>query len=89
MSKKIGLLSYHQGEDHRFLGKEIIQDKDFSEKTAQIIDEEVKGLIDKKREYVTELLNEKKNLLIDLAESLLKDETLEFKKINEILNKNS
>lgn len=89
MSKKIGLLSYQQGEDHRFLGKEIIQDKDFSEKTAQIIDEEVKSLIDKKREYVTELLSEKKNLLIDLAESLLKDETLEFKKINEILNKNS
>lgn len=69
--------------------RKLIKIKISAKKTAQLIDEEVKSLIEKRREYVTELLIDKKELLINLAETLIKDETLEFEKIKSILEKNS
>ena len=45
MSDRLGPVSFRIGEEHVFLGKEIQEPRDFSEGTAQIIDEEVQKLL--------------------------------------------
>ena len=45
MSNRIGPVAYRVGEEHVFLGKEIQEPRDFSEGTAQLIDEEVRRLL--------------------------------------------
>ncbi len=45
MSDRLGPMSFRIGEEHVFLGKEIQEPRDFSEGTAQIIDEEVQRLL--------------------------------------------
>lgn len=86
MSEKVGLLSFQQGEEHRFLGKEIIQDKDFSEKTAQLIDEEVKKILDARKEYVHNLLSKEKEKLERMTNALLEKETLDIEEIKELIS---
>ena len=45
MSDRLGPMSFRVGEEHVFLGKEIQEPRDFSEGTAQIIDEEVQRIL--------------------------------------------
>src|SRR5207237_5866158 len=45
MSERLGPMSFRIGEEHVFLGKEIQEPRDFSEGTAQVIDEEVSKLL--------------------------------------------
>src|ERR1700732_2726119 len=45
MSERLGPISLRVGEEHVFLGKEIQEPREFSEGTAQIIDEEVQKLL--------------------------------------------
>lgn len=87
MSDALGLVSFQKGEEHRFLGKEIAHDRDFSEKTSELIDSEIHKLIEEKRNYVRALLKEKKSLLENLATNLLEKETLGKEDIIKILGK--
>jgi len=43
MSEKVGPMAFRVGEEHTFLGKEIQEARDFSEGTAQVIDEELEA----------------------------------------------
>ena len=45
MSEKLGPVMFKQGEEHPFLGRELAQQKDFSEHTQQIIDEEIQKIL--------------------------------------------
>jgi cell division protease FtsH len=81
MSEKMGPLTFGQKEEQIFLGREISQHRDYSEKTAQEIDREVKNIISACYERATAVLKENINLLHKLAKTLLEKEVLDSHKI--------
>ena len=87
MSDELGPVDFHRGEEHIFLGREMAQQRDFSEHTAHIIDDEICKLIKNIEKEVAKLLSEHRPLLEKLAASLLEKETLESEDIQLIIEK--
>ncbi len=87
MSEKIGPVMFKQGEEHPFLGRELTEAKDFSEHTAQIIDEEIHKIVRGMEEKAKNVLKENRTKLDALAEALLENETLEKSQVDWILEK--
>lgn len=85
LSEKLGPLMYSDDEGEVFLGHSVTQRKEISGKTAQLIDEEVKGIIDKAYTIATNVLNEKMEVLHKMAEALLKYETIDAKQIDDLM----
>jgi cell division protease FtsH len=77
MSDKMGPRTFGQKEEMIFLGREISEQRDYSEKTALQIDGEVTKLIDEARATALSLLTENKDKLTLLAQTLVAKETLE------------
>lgn len=85
MSEKIGPVAFRRGEEHIFLGREMTQQRDFSEHTAQIIDDEVGSLLKGVEQEITTLLQQHRDQLESLAQALLEKETLQADEIRSIL----
>ncbi|MGQ9615070.1 MAG: ATP-dependent zinc metalloprotease FtsH [Spirochaetota bacterium] len=85
MSERLGPLQYGQKEEPIFIGKEIARHKDYSEKTSQIIDEEIKAIIEKSYKKAREILLKNKEILDRLAKRLLEREVLDRREIEEIV----
>lgn len=85
MSSVIGPVALRQGEDHPFLGKEMHEQRKFSESTARTIDREVQRFLMQAATAATELLTEHRGQLDDLAESLLQRESLDKTDLRDIL----
>jgi cell division protease FtsH len=86
MSEKIGPVTFNHGKTHPFLGREIAQEKDFSERTAELIDDEVRRIVSEMEDKARGLLEENREKLDRLADALLERETLEEPEIAEILD---
>jgi cell division protease FtsH len=86
MSEKVGPVTFRQGEPHPFLGREMTEPKDFSEKTAQIIDEETRRLITEMEVKATEILTSNREGLDAVAVGLMEHETLSKEEVEEILD---
>jgi cell division protease FtsH len=86
MSDDLGPLSYAKGEEQVFLGREIAQHRDYSEATAQKIDEEINKLIKNSYESAKTVLNENLDILHKLAERLLDKETVMGKELDELIH---
>jgi len=87
MNEKLGPLSFGKKEEEIFLGREISQHRDYSEETAQKIDEEVNNLIDSSYKKTHKLISNNLNTLNNLAKALLEKETLNGHEIDEIVDK--
>ena len=87
MSDKLGPVMFKQGEEHPFLGRELAQQKDFSEHTQQIIDEEIQKILVEMEQRAETLLYDNRTKLDALAEALLENETLDKNQIDWILDK--
>jgi len=85
MSDKLGPLSYSKGEEQIFLGREISQHRDYSESTAQLIDEEVNKLIKDAYQRAENVLKKNLDILHKLAELLLEKETVPGKELDELI----
>jgi cell division protease FtsH len=85
MSEALGPLSYDQGEEQIFLGREISQHRDYSEATAEKIDKEVNRLIDQAYATAKKVLEEHIDVLHSLAELLLEKETVSGKELDELI----
>jgi len=85
MSEKLGPLNYGKNEEHIFLGKEIARHRDFSEKTAQEIDEELKHIVAGCYDRAKDI--EQKNIgsLHAIAQALLEKEVLDGSEIDTII----
>jgi len=88
MSERLGPMSFRIGEEHVFLGKEIQEPRDFSEGTAQTIDDEVQKILRQADEQAFELLKANRSDLDLLAENLLQREELQREDIEELLKPN-
>lgn len=85
MSEKLGPATFRQGEKHPFIGREITQQKDFSERTAEIIDEEIKGILDNMENKAIETLKDHKKELETVVDSLLENETLSREDLQKLI----
>ncbi len=85
MSKALGPLSYDQGEEQIFLGREISQHRDYSESTADKIDSEVNKLIIEAYDRSKTVLEENIDILHSLSNVLLEKETVMGKELDELI----
>ena len=85
MSDKLGMVLYGDTDDYVFLGKEISQNKTYSEQTAQQIDTEVRRLIDEGYKLAKSLIGENRDKLDLIANALLEYETLDGKQVEDIV----
>ncbi len=73
----LGTRTFGQKEELIFLGKELHEERNYSDETARNIDREVSRLVEEGRARATELLTEKRETLERIVVALLKRETLE------------
>ena len=85
MSEDLGPLSYAKGEEQVFLGREIAQHRDYSESTAQKIDDEIHRLIDSAYKRAREVLEENLDILHKLSDELLEKETVMGHELDELI----
>jgi len=84
MSKKLGLVKYGD-EEEPYLGYSYGQNKDYSEETAKIIDEEVRKLIGECFEVTKDLIKSNKEKLEKIVKVLLEKETIDAVEFKEII----
>ncbi len=77
MNETLGPRTFGDKEEMIFLGKEIHERRDYSEKTAETIDKEISKLIDGAVKTAKELITKNKNTLDTIANELLEKETIE------------
>ena len=85
MSESMGPIAFGQKEEAIFLGREIAQHRDYSEKTAISIDEEVRLIVDEAYNTAKGILQEHEDLLHKISETLIEKETLDGKEIDVII----
>jgi len=77
MSQKLGPRTFGDKQEMVFLGREISEQRDYSEKVAQEIDEEVQDIIQHAHDEAKRILTENKPRLVHIAEKLIAQETIE------------
>jgi cell division protease FtsH len=82
----LGPLTFGERDDLVFLGRDLAMHKNFSEKTAELIDVEVKRIITRNFERSKDLLEKNKDKLIKIAEALLEKEVLTSDEIDALVN---
>jgi cell division protease FtsH len=85
MSERLGPVYYQQGEDHVFLGKEIVESRTFSEGTARLIDEEIQRILTDAERRATELVKAHRDKLDQIAAALLLHEELDRGEVEKIM----
>jgi len=89
MSAIMGPLTFGKHEDSIFLGKEFSRRQDYSEATAQQIDEEIRKFITAAYDRARDLLDANQAVLEAIAMALLEDEVLDGEEIYRLLGENS
>jgi cell division protease FtsH len=85
MSEKLGPLTYGRKERQIFLGRELTQNRDYSEMTAQRIDEEIRDIVIGAYKKAAQLIKDNPDTLHKLVKSLLDKETLNSSEIDELM----
>ena len=85
MSDKLGPITFGRKEEQPFLGRDIVQQQDYSEDTAIKIDGEVKAIADRNYERAKGLLTTNRDLLERVAETLLVREVLDAEEVKMVL----
>jgi cell division protease FtsH len=84
MSKNLGPRTFGKKESLIFLGKEVNEQRDYSEKIAEQIDDEIRELIDTARDRARSILTESRAQLDHLAQRLMVEETLDPEQLREV-----
>ncbi len=85
MSEAVGPVSLGRGEEHPFLGRELAMPKRYSEDMAWLMDQEIRKLIMEAEGKADEILTKNKDALVNLAEALIKDESLDKEDVERII----
>jgi len=85
MSEDLGPMTFGKKQELIFLGREIAEQRDYSEAVAQEIDREVRGFIDEAHSRAREILTTYRDKLIALAQRLIEKETLEGAELEAML----
>ncbi len=87
MSERLGPMAFRTGEEHPFLGREMAEPREFSEHTAQVIDEEVGRILRAAADRALEVLRENRDKLDALAHALEEEEELTERQVEELLGR--
>ncbi len=85
MSEKLGPLAFGKQEEQIFLGREFAQHRDYSEETAQLIDNEIRAIVNQSYEKAKDILQKNVAMLHQLANTLLEKEVLDGHQIDSII----
>lgn len=85
MSEKLGPLSFGRKDEQVFLGRDIMQQRDYSERTAIHIDREVRAIVENNFQRAKAILTEHMDLLNLVAQALIERETLDLKDLDQII----
>ena len=85
MSERLGPVSYKMSEEDPFLGREIHQQRQFSEHTMELIDQEVARILHEAADKAHSMLTERKGDLEMLAKALVNEEELDEPRIAELI----
>ena len=86
MSKVLGPLAYQQGQQNTFLGGDTNPRRMVSAQTAEAIDQEVKGIVDRAHETALTLLRTNRDLLETIAIKLIETEVIEGESLTQLLS---
>ena len=82
----LGPMSFGKKEEQIFLGREIAQHRDYSEETAIRIDEQVRKIIDDSYNRARQVIEDRADALIRIAEALLEREVLEGSEVQLLID---
>ncbi|MGD9722575.1 MAG: ATP-dependent zinc metalloprotease FtsH [Pirellulales bacterium] len=85
MSERLGPVAYRTSEEHPFLGKEIYEQREFSEHSAQLIDEEVSRILHAAADRAQKLLTQHRAELERMADALEQQEVLDEQEIEQLI----
>jgi len=85
MSEELGPLTFGKKEEQIFLGREFTQHRDYSEMTAQKIDEEVRDIVIGAYKKAAQFIKDNEDTLHKMANALLEKETLNSGEIDELM----
>jgi cell division protease FtsH len=88
MSDRLGPVALGRQNGNVFLGRDIASDRDFSDETAAIIDEEVRQLVDQAYYRAKDVLVNNRSILDQLAQRLVEKETVDAEELQELLTTN-
>ena len=86
MNKNLGSRTFGEKDEMVFLGKEIHERRDYSEKTAEVIDEEIANYIKNAQDTAKKIIKENKEKIEKIVITLLKKETIEKKEFDELVS---
>ena len=86
MSDKIGTLALEKDSEEVFLGRDISRTQKHSNKTAELIDEEVKNIVTTAKNKAKKILEDNRDKLDNLVKALIERETLNGEQVNKIMN---
>jgi cell division protease FtsH len=85
LSEKLGPLTYSDEEGEVFLGHSVTQHKNLSDETANIIDEEIRSIVDRNYKRAEQILTDNLDKLHAMAKALIKYETIDSDQIKDIM----
>ena len=85
MSERIGPLACQTSNEHPFLGRDVYEQRDFSEHTAQVVDEEVGRILSAAADRADVLLEENRKKLDTLSEELIAREMLDDSEVESVI----
>ena len=85
MSEKFGPIAFDESNNSIFLGREIGKSKDYSEKTAEEIDQEIFKIIRQAYRRAQDILTNRRKILEKIANRLLEKETIEMEEFKELV----
>lgn len=89
MSDRLGPMIFGQKEEMVFLGREIAEQRDYSEAIAEIIDEEVKKIVDEAYQRALNVLTEHREELERVAQRLMEVETIDYEEFMQLMGEST
>jgi cell division protease FtsH len=87
MSDNLSLRTFGETRGSIFLGRDMGYGRDYSEEAAKAIDDEVSNILDKNYLVAKQIIQDNKDKLIELAETLKKVETLDRNEFEALMNR--
>jgi len=87
MSDVLGPLAYGEDEGEVFLGRQVTKHKHISEDTFKVIDSEIRRIIDVNYQVAKKILEENKDILIEMTKALMEFETIDKEQIDDLMNR--
>ncbi len=87
MSDKMGPLAYGESEGEVFLGRQVTKHKHISDKTFNLIDSEIRKVIDVNYKIAYKILEENKDILHAMAKALIEFETIDRDQIDDLMGR--